>query len=82
MSTEFYFCILTVVINFPINSTSVEIILSTLYTVHKNFLDKPIPVSYTHLDVYKRQILYSQSQSSNELYKLIGLILVIGMNTL
>ena len=27
-------------------------------------LDKPVPVSYTHLDVYKRQRLYSYAKNS------------------
>ena len=29
---------------------------------------RPIPVSYTHLDVYKRQLLLSQSQDTDRYY--------------
>ena len=48
-------------------------ILYSVFTERPKHLD-PVPVSYTHLDVYKRQILISVSADASEEEKQLSLI--------
>ena len=44
---------------------SIPICFETLFYMLAGMVDTLMPVSYTHLDVYKRQLLYSGCRSNN-----------------